>query len=185
MQVHSCMISKNPFCVYCVPGTILGLRNTLQCCSTWGSCHHRYLHNSIRKINKQLIVRTISFMQRLSFLQEQFLTGEILDGILCVSFQWLLGGASQKTVMLGSCLQAQQSIINSVRGWCLPMEWNSIWGSHFLAIPSVSALSLSFHILQAGNILSQKFCKWVVVLILHWESCLATGGGHYRIHIPH
>ena len=39
--------------------------------------------------------------------------------------------------MLGSCLQAQQSIINSIRGWLSHMEWVSSWGSHWLAIPSV------------------------------------------------
>jgi hypothetical protein len=38
-------------------------------------------------------------------------------------FHQLLDEASQKTVMLGSRLQAQQSIINSVRGW-FSLSWD-------------------------------------------------------------
>jgi hypothetical protein len=44
------------------------------------------------------------------------------------------------------------------------MEWVEIWASHWLVIPSVSALSLSLHILQTGNILGQRFCEWVACL---------------------
>jgi hypothetical protein len=43
--------------------------------------------------------------------------------------------------MLDSCLWAQQSIINSVRDWCLLMGWISSWVSYWLAISSVSAPS--------------------------------------------
>jgi hypothetical protein len=39
--------------------------------------------------------------------------------------------------MLDSCLQAKQSIINSVRDWCLRMGWVG----YCLAIPTVSAPS--------------------------------------------
>jgi hypothetical protein len=45
---------------------------------------------------------------------------------LCICFMKLPGSASQRTVMLGSCLQTYQSIINSARDWCLPIEWVSI-----------------------------------------------------------
>ena len=37
--------------------------------------------------------------------------------------------------MLGSCLQAQQSIINSVRGWFSPLGWVSSWASHSWLFP--------------------------------------------------
>jgi hypothetical protein len=49
--------------------------------------------------------------------------------------------------MLDSCLQAKQSNINSVKGWLSLIEWVSSWGSNWLAIPSVSAPSLSLIIL--------------------------------------
>jgi hypothetical protein len=80
----------------------------------------------------------------------------------CISSHWLLGGASHRTVMLGSCLQTKQSIIN----WFLPMGWVLIWGNHWLAIPSVFVLSLFLHILYAGHILGPKVCGWVAILIL-------------------
>jgi hypothetical protein len=44
---------------------------------------------------------------------------------LCVCLNALLDETSQETVMLGSCLQAQQRIINSVRVGSLPWD-----GSH-------------------------------------------------------
>ena len=36
---------------------------------------------------------------------------------ICICFPLLLDEAFQQTTMLGSCLQAQQSIINNARGW--------------------------------------------------------------------
>lgn len=42
--------------------------------------------------------------------------------------------------MLNSFLQASQGIINSIREWCLPMEWVSSWTGYGLAV-SVSASS--------------------------------------------
>ena len=68
-------------------------------------------------------------------------------GVLYICFHQLLDEASQMTVMLGSCMQAYQSINNSVRGWLSAMEWVSSWVSHWLAIPSVSVPSLSLHVL--------------------------------------
>lgn len=53
----------------------------------------------------------------------------------------LLDEASQETAVLGSCLQAQPSVINSVKGWLSPMGWGSDWGSHWLAVPSVSVFT--------------------------------------------
>jgi hypothetical protein len=40
--------------------------------------------------------------------------------------------------MLNSCLQAQQTFMNNVRDWCLPMDWVSSWDSYYLAVLSVS-----------------------------------------------
>ena len=84
---------------------------------------------------------------------------------LCICCSQLLGGVSQRTVMLGSCLQAQQSIINSVRDWCLPMGWVSSWAGHWLAIPSASAPFLSLHFLLTGKIWGKKFCGCIGVPI--------------------
>ena len=53
--------------------------------------------------------------------------------------QSVAGRASQRTAMLGSCLQAQYSISNSVRVWCPLMGWISIWAGHWMAFSSVSA----------------------------------------------
>lgn len=41
-----------------------------------------------------------------------------------------LDDTSQETVILGSCLQAQQSIVNSARGWLSHLGWG-----HWLPIP--------------------------------------------------
>ena len=49
---------------------------------------------------------------------------------LCICLSQLLGEASKRTTMLASFLQAQQSMINSVKDWCLPM----------LTVPSLSVL---------------------------------------------
>jgi hypothetical protein len=54
------------------------------------------------------------------------------------------GRASRRTAMLGSCLQAQHGISNSVRVWWEPMGWVSKWAGHWSAIPSSSDPSLSW-----------------------------------------
>lgn len=84
---------------------------------------------------------------------------------VCICFGQLLGGASLRIVMLGSCLQALQSIINNVRNWCLPMGKVSSWSSYWLTIPSVSAPSSHLYFFWIGHILGQKFYGWVGVLI--------------------
>ena len=40
-------------------------------------------------------------------------------------------------------------------------------------------------ILQAGHIWGQRFMGELVSLSLHWESCLAIGGDHFRFRNPH
>ena len=104
---------------------------------------------------------------------------------LCICFSQLLGRVSQKTVMLGLCLQVQQSIINIVRDWCLPMGWISRWADYWLAIPLVSTLS------PICAVLADRIYSGLKVLWVGWysylstgESCLATWGGHFRFHMP-
>ena len=48
--------------------------------------------------------------------------------------------------MLDSYLQAQCSIINSVRDWFLPMRWVSNWACYWLSILAASALLFSAHL---------------------------------------
>ena len=73
----------------------------------------------------------------------------------------LLTRASQRIVMLGFYLQAQQSVIKSVRDWDLSIECVSSWAGFWLAIPPVSAPSLSLHFFQTEQV-------WVEIL---WEGC--------------
>lgn len=56
---------------------------------------------------------------------------------ICICLSHLLGRASQRAVMLGSCLQAQHSIINSVRDWCLLMGWASQLVGHPFCLCSI------------------------------------------------
>jgi hypothetical protein len=58
----------------------------------------------------------------------------------------LLDEASQEAVILGSCLQSQQSMINSVRDWLSPVPWVSSWPSHWWTIHSLRVCSI--HILK-------------------------------------
>ena len=53
--------------------------------------------------------------------------------------------------MLDSCLQAEQNIINSFGDWFPYMGCVSNWASHWLAIPSISALSLSQYLVGRTN----------------------------------
>jgi hypothetical protein len=46
---------------------------------------------------------------------------------------------SQETVISGSCQQALFGIHNSIWDWCLYMGWILMWGSLWMAFPSVSA----------------------------------------------
>lgn len=78
------------------------------------------------------------------------------------------------------------SIINSVRDWFVPMGWVSIWGSHLLVIPAVSALSLIPTYLVGGTHFVWKIL-WVgnCSYLRNWESCLSTESGHFRSHTPY
>lgn len=76
--------------------------------------------------------------------------------------------------MLGSCIQALQSIINSARDWFLSMGQKSNWASHWLVIPLVSALFLYLHFLCQDKFVVKGFLSGLVFLFLHWEPCLVT-----------
>jgi hypothetical protein len=67
-----------------------------------------------------------------------------LDVDIYITFSLLLGIASQRRIMPSICLQTKQSINNSVKDWFLTVGFVSIWGIHWFATPSVSALSLHF-----------------------------------------
>jgi len=86
-------------------------------------------------------------------------------GCICIRFSQLLGRTCQRIAMLGSFMQTQHSISNSVRDWCLPMESFSSWVGHWLVIPSVSVSSLSLHSFQTIPILSCNIFKWVGIPI--------------------
>jgi hypothetical protein len=53
---------------------------------------------------------------------------------LCLFQSAAAARASKRTEMLGSCLQASQSIINNVKDWCLPMGWVSNWAGYLHTI---------------------------------------------------
>jgi hypothetical protein len=55
--------------------------------------------------------------------------------------------------MLGSCLQAQYGISNSVRVWYTSMEWIPSWDGHWVVFLSVSAPFLSMPFLKTETIL--------------------------------
>ena len=66
--------------------------------------------------------------------------------------------SSQRTAMLGSCVQAQPDISNSIRVLGLLMGEIPSWASHLMAFPSVSVLILPLHFLHRKNSMS-KFLK--------------------------
>jgi hypothetical protein len=106
---------------------------------------------------------------------------------LYICFHQLLNEDSQKTVMLGSCLQAQQSIINSINRLfgSLPHGIGLGWASHWLAFPTNYAPSLYPCISCRQNKFWVKgFVGGLVSSTFQWKSCLDTGGGHFSLCIP-
>lgn len=99
------------------------------------------------------------------------------------------GRDSQRTAIIGSCLQAQHSTSNSVRVWCALMGWIPSCASHWSAIHSVSVTFLSLHFFREELIWVKKFegekyfMKVVGILFSPLES-LTTGGDHLRFHYP-
>jgi hypothetical protein len=60
-----------------------------------------------------------------------------------IDFYKLLGKVFLLTVMLGSCLQEWQNIINSVRGGLSLMSWVTSWASLWLILFSNSVPSFT------------------------------------------
>lgn len=77
---------------------------------------------------------------------------------LCICFGGLFDEASQRTIRLCCSLQAQQSIINTVRISFLPMELFSIWASHWLTISFV----LSFF---SAHLVGRTYFRWKVLCV--------------------
>ena len=69
---------------------------------------------------------------------------------LCICFHPLLDEASQETVMLGSCMQAQQSIADSVKELALSHGVGLKLGQTLVGPSLIFTPSLSLHILKAG-----------------------------------
>jgi hypothetical protein len=84
-------------------------------------------------------------------------------------FHWLLGGASQRTDRLNSCLQAQKSI-NRVRDWFLPMGWVSIWGSHYWTSPSPLSYLCHCTSCKQRTFWVKGFVGGLLHLSHHWDS---------------
>jgi hypothetical protein len=96
-----------------------------------------------------------------------------------VSIGFWVGNLREK---LGFCLQAKQSTTNSVRDWFLPTRWALILSRHWLVILSMSVLC-PYTSCRQDTIWVEGFVDGLVSLFLLWESCLATGSGHFKIHI--
>ena len=90
---------------------------------------------------------------------------------ICICLCQLLGRASQRTAMLGSCLQVQHSISNSIRVWCLPMGWISsqpVTGQPFLQSLLHFCPCISF---RQEQFWVKIFEDGLMSLSLHWRSC--------------
>ena len=76
--------------------------------------------------------------------------------------------SSQRTAMLGSCVQAQPDISNSIRVLGLLMGEIPSWASHLMAFPSVSVLILPLHFLTQKKFCVKNFEGRLVAPSLHW-----------------
>ena len=93
---------------------------------------------------------------------------------------------SQRTAMLGPCLQSQHRINNSVRVWCLYMEWISgslriMKVSHSFSVYSIFVPAF----LLNGSNFRLKVYRWVHIPILPLGPCISTGGGLFKVPYPH
>jgi hypothetical protein len=64
----------------------------------------------------------------------------------------------------------------------LTVGFVSIWGIHWFATPSVSALSL--HFFWQHKFWIKSLVGGLVSLSLYWGSCQTTGGDLFRFHVP-
>jgi hypothetical protein len=84
---------------------------------------------------------------------------------ICICLSHLLARASQKTAMLGFCLQAKHSISNFVRDWCPPIGWIPSWATHWSNILSVSAPFLPLYFFRQEQFWVENFCRCVRISI--------------------
>lgn len=68
--------------------------------------------------------------------------------------------------------------------WYLPLRWASSWTSYSLAIPSDLVLSYACISFRQDKFGVQSFVSWLVSILFHWGSCLATVGRPLSFHIP-
>ena len=91
----------------------------------------------------------------------------------------LLGGASQRHTGL---LSTKITVSLSVMEWCLPMGWVSSWAGYCLVISLDSVPSSRTCIsCRQDTFWVKSFVGGLVSLLLHWSSCLATGGDNNNI----
>lgn len=63
-------------------------------------------------------------------------------------------------------------------------KFSCLMTNFWLAISSIPVSSLSLCILQAGQVLDQRIYGYVALPLPPLNSHLATGGGHFSLHIP-
>jgi hypothetical protein len=104
---------------------------------------------------------------------------------LCISLKLLPDETSQQDiVILDSCPQVYQNIINNIGDWLSHREWISSWGSGWLAVPSVSAPFFPYTSCRQEQFWFEGFVDGLMFPSLLWKSCLATGGSHFSLYIP-
>lgn len=100
----------------------------------------------------------------------------------CIYFRQLLGGASQRKVMLGFSLNELQSSINSIREQCLSMGWVSNQTSYWLTIPLVSLQTLFLNLLQTGkNFVAGLVCSMQLKVVTTSGSISHTARKLHRL----
>ena len=72
------------------------------------------------------------------------------------------------------------SLSLSIGDWLFLITWIASWFNYRLAIPPLSAPSLSLYFLYAGKILGQMFCQWVGMIVLSQVVLPATSLFHFE-----
>ena len=90
-------------------------------------------------------------------------------------FVFLLWGC--KSLQL---LQSLLSLSLSIGDWLFLIVWIASWFNYRLAIPPLSAPSLSLYFLYAGQTLGQMFCQWVCMIVLSQVVLPATSLFHFE-----
>ena len=88
---------------------------------------------------------------------------------------------SQRTDILGSCLQTQHGISNSVRVWCLCIWWIPDWVGHLMVFHLISDPFLSLHFPVDQNNSVSKLWRWLGGTVS--QPCLSIRGVLTRFHL--